>query len=150
MHKQIGVVALAITLAIALTGCGTTPGTINGFWTATLTNPAGTPALAFQTTFLQGGGTGLTISNFAFTTSGSCFVSGQTSETGSVSLGGNYNGKVTGSLAMIVTSTVPNANNLLNLKGTVNGGTITGTWTLTGGTGCTGNGTFIATSTRSV
>ena len=150
MYKQLGTIAVLLVCAITLTGCGTTPGSINGFWTATLTNPAGTPVLAFQTTFLQAGSSGLTISNFAFTTSGSCFVSGQTSETGSFSLSGNYNGKVTGSLAMIVTSTVPSSNNVLNLKGTVNGGTITGTWTLVGGSGCTGNGTFIATSTRSV
>jgi hypothetical protein len=31
---------------------------------------------------------------------------------------------------------------VLTLIGTVNGNTISGTWNLTGSTGCTGNGTF--------
>ena len=146
MYKQLGTIAVLLVCAITLSGCGNLGGNINGNWAATLTNPAGTPVFAFQTTFLQTGVNGLNISNFAFTTSGPCFASGQTTETGSFSLSGNYNGKVTGSLAMLITTTFPSNNNVLNLKGTVNGNRITGTWTLTGGTGCTGNGTFVATA----
>lgn len=148
MYKQLGTIAVLLVCAITLTGCGnsSSSGNINGNWAANLTNPAGTPVFAFQTTFLQTGGTGLNISNFAFTTSDPCFATGQFTETGSFSLSGNYNGKVAGSLAMLVTTTFPSNNNVLNLKGTVNGNTIAGTWTLTGGAGCTGNGTFTALS----
>jgi hypothetical protein len=41
----------------------------------------------------------------------------------------------------MVTSGNPSGNTL-TLNGTVNGNTITGTWQLVGGTGCTGNGNF--------
>ena len=144
MYKHLGAIAALFVCAITLTGCGNLGGgNINGNWTANLTNPAGTPVFAFQTTFLQTGTNGLSITNFAFTTSSPCFPAGQTSETGSFSLSGNYNGKVTGSLAMLITTTFPSNNNVLNLKGTVNGNTINGTWTATG-SGCSGNGTFVA------
>jgi len=68
-----------------------------------------------------------------------------------VSLSGNYNGNVTGSFGMNITDMLPGgASNALALQGTVTGGHITGTWTLTGGSGCTGNGIFTRTdpSTR--
>jgi hypothetical protein len=35
--------------------------------------------------------------------------------------------------------------NTLALAGTTSGNTISGTWTLTGSSGCTGNGTFTMT-----
>ena len=72
-------------------------GNINGNWTATLMNSGGSPTFAFTTSFTQSSGTGLNVVNFTFTTPGACFDSQQTTETGSFSLSGNFNGRVTGS-----------------------------------------------------
>src|SRR5271168_4260261 len=105
MHKQVGImVVLALGLITAGCGAGTSssasPSTINGTWSATLTNPDGSPAFAFNTSFTQsGGGNTLTFNNLSFTTSGSCFAS-PTSETGSFGFGGNFNGNVTGTFSM--------------------------------------------------
>jgi hypothetical protein len=44
---------------------------------------------------------------------------------------------------MIISTTFPGgSNNVLTLQGTVNSNTISGTWSATGLTGCSGNGTF--------
>jgi hypothetical protein len=140
---MVAVFALGLTLA----GCGNSTGNVNGNWTATLiTPPAGTPVFAFSTMLTQGSGGTLSFTNFTFTTAGTCFATGPFSETGSVSLSGNYNGTATGSIALTISTMFPAAtNNVLVLMGNVNGRTITGTWTLTGGSGCTGNGNFTAT-----
>ncbi len=146
MHKPIGIIVL-MALSVAMAGCGSSggpgSGNINGTWSATLTNTDQTPAFTFSTTFTQGSGSTLSITNFTFTSSSPCFASGQTSETGTFGLSGNFNGTVMGTFAMTITTLFPGAtNNVLTLTGTVNGNTISGTWTLTGLTGCSGNGTF--------
>ena len=144
MLKQLGMVAVCL-LGFMLAGCGKGSGNVNGNWTATLISPPdATPVFAFTTTFTQGSGGTLGFTNFTFTTAGTCFATGPFSQTGSVSLSGNYNGNVTGSFAMTVTTMFPTTNNMLTLMGTVNGNTVAGTWTLTGGTGCSGNGNFTA------
>ena len=152
MHKQIAAIVLLATVLLALgltmSACGSgnnSPGSgnINGTWTATLTDTGGSPVYTFSTSFTQGSGSTLNITNFTFTSTGPCFASYQTSETGSFGLMGNFNGNVTGTFEMIITTMFPGAtNNVLTLQGTVTGGTISGNWTLTGGTGCSGNGTF--------
>ncbi len=44
---------------------------------------------------------------------------------------------------MTISTVFPALNNVLTLQGALNGdGSIAGTWTLTGQTGCTGNGNF--------
>ena len=133
-------------LALSMAGCGNNSsgsGNINGSWAASLTNTDGSTAYAFTTTFTQGSAGALTVTNFTFTSTGPCFATYSTSETGSFGLSGNSNGNVKGTFGMTVTTLFPApTNNLLTLQGTVNGGTISGTWTLTGGTGCTGNGSF--------
>ena len=152
MYTKIGMVAM-LALGITLAGCGygshNGNGNVNGNWTATLISPpGGTPVFAFSTMVTQGSGGTLTFTNFTFTTAGTCFATGPFSETGSVSLSGNYNGNVTGSFATTISTMFPVAtNNTLALMGTVNGNTIAGTWTLTGDTGCSGSGTFTATRT---
>lgn len=135
--------AILLILAFLLAGCGSssTNGNINGNWTATLTNPNGQTEFAFTTSFTQGSGSSLNVVNFTFTTSGSCFTT-PTTETGSFALSGDFNGNVTGQFGLTITTTSLSPNNVLTLQGAVTGGTITGTWTLTGATGCTGNGTF--------
>ena len=143
--KIIGV-ACVLMLGIVLAACGggNSSDNINGTWTAALSNTDGSPAFAFTTTFTQGSGSNLTITNFNFTTSGSCFSSQPVNETGTFALTGNFNGKVSGGFAMTITAT-NDPSDVLTLHGTVQNGKITGTWTLTGSASCTGNGSFTAT-----
>jgi hypothetical protein len=146
--RRLGIVLLT-AFALFLVGCGgenSTPGSgnINGNWTATLNDSGSSPAFTFTTSFHQGGGTDVTVSNFTFTTSSPCFVSGGT-ETASFMLSGNFSGNVTGSFELNIQSETPSGNTL-TLQGTVNNNTISGTWSLSGTTsGCTGNGNFTLT-----
>jgi len=143
--RQVGIVGL-VAFALVLSGCGMNGGggNINGSWAATLMNGAGNPTFAFTTSFTQSNGSTLNIVNFTFTTPGNCFDSQQTTETGSFSLSGNFNGSVSGSFQMTIRTT-GSADDVLTLQGMVNNGKITGTWTLTGSTSCTGNGSFTMT-----
>jgi|HubBroStandDraft_2_1064218.scaffolds.fasta_scaffold00313_7 hypothetical protein len=140
MRKQIGIIVF-LALGLTMAGCGTgSPGSgnINGTWVATLSNSA----YSFSTTFTQSSGSGISVTNFTFTSTAPCFASDATAETGSFTLMGNSNGNVTGSFGMTITAELSGINSVLTLIGTVNGNTISGTWNLTGSTGCTGNGTF--------
>jgi hypothetical protein len=137
-----------------MAGCGgsngsnSTSGNVNGNWKASLTNSDGTPAYAFSTTFTQNGDGTVAVTNFSFTSTGSCFDSPSTTQTGSFALTGNFNGNVSGNFGMTITSGFSGAStqNVLALQGTVSGGnTIAGTWNLTGTSGCKGNGNFTIT-----
>ncbi|HWO31216.1 MAG TPA: hypothetical protein VNO32_20670 [Candidatus Acidoferrum sp.] len=148
MHKSIGIIIL-LAVGIAMVGCssssnnGSNSTNVNGNWSASLTStPTGPTIYAFTTTLAETSGGGLSISNFTFTSAGSCFVSGETSEAGTFTLSGNFNGNVTGTFGMTINST--NANNAtLTLQGGVGpNNTLTGIWTLTGSTACSGQGTF--------
>lgn len=146
MYKQIGMIVL-LALGFTLAGCGSSSmgsnsGNINGTWTAALTNPDGSPAFSFSTTFTQGSSSTLSVTDFTFTSTGSCFASEQTSQTGSFSLSGNFSGNVAGTFGMMITTMSTGTKNVLTLQGSVAGNTISGTWTLTGATGCSGNGSF--------
>ena len=145
MKHFLGLVFL-LALATAGAGCGSSSNSnsnnsINGNWTANLTNPDGSPAFSFTTDFTQQSGNSISVTNFKFTTDSPCF-SGGTTETGSFGISGNFNGSVAGTFGMNVASTSSGTNNKLSLQGAVSGNTITGTWTLTGASGCSGNGTF--------
>ena len=133
--------ALLVTAVMTLVGCGSnsTPGNINGHWTAVLTDTT----FNFGTSVVVNNDGTLSVSNFSFSTNSPCFVSGET-ESGSFAFTGNFNGKVTGSFTLKVVSGSPSGNTL-SLTGTVSGDTITGTWSLTGGNGCTGSGNFTMT-----
>ena len=145
--RQTGIMAVVLfATVLASCGGGNGRGNINGNWTATLTNADGTPALAFNTSFMQGSGTALNVVNFSFTTSGSCFGSQQTTETGSFALTGNFNGNVSGAFTMTIATTAVEKD-ALTLQGMVNNGKITGTWSLTGTlSSCTGGGSFTMTT----
>ena len=147
MHKLFAIITL-LTLGLTLTGCGNTRGNIDGNWTTTLiTPPGGTPVFAFQTNFTGSGGGAFTVTSITFTTAGTCFNTPPFTKTGTVSLTGDYNGHVTGSFGLTITTQFTSGtNNVLTLNGAVTNNTITGTWTLTGSNGCSGNGIF--TSTR--
>lgn len=140
--------ALAGLLALALivTACGNTAnstnGSINGNWTATLLDTNNKPTFGFTTSLSETGSNGLVVANFNFTTSNSCFGTGST-ESGGFTLGGNFNGNVTGTFTMTIQSPKTSGSNTLVLQGSVNNNTVSGTWVLTGtGSGCTGSGNF--------
>jgi hypothetical protein len=144
--RRFGVV-LFIAFGLFLVGCGGensgpgSSGNINGNWTATLNDTGNSPVFTFTTSFHQGNGTDVSVTNFTFTTSSPCFVSGGT-ETAEFMLSGNFNGSITGSFDLHIQSATPSGNTL-TLEGTVKNGVITGTWMLSGVTsGCTGNGNF--------
>jgi hypothetical protein len=149
MYKPFGLMILLL-LGLLTTGCGSSnsnSNNINGTWTANLTNPNGSPAFAFTTDFTQQSGDSVTVTNLKFNTSSPCF-SGPTTQTGSFGLAGNFNGNVTGTFGMNISTMFPSGtNNQLALQGTVNGNTVAGTWTLTGTSGCSGNGTFTMNKT---
>ena len=152
--KQLGVL-FVLLIGIALIGCGSNhsnASNINGTWNATLTSGGNSTVFAFQTSLKENSDGSVTVSNFKFTTDtpGSSFqwkwgagVSGET-ETGSFTVGGDFDGNVKGAFGMNVQSGDPSGNSLA-LNGTANGNTISGTWNLTGIGGCTGNGTFTMT-----
>lgn len=146
MKMKLAGIAL-VGFALILLGCGNSSSSkgsnINGNWTASLTDAHGTQVLAFNTSINESSNSTLSISNFSFSTNSACFVSGET-ESGTFALAGNFNGNVAGKFGMNVASGSPGGNNL-TLSGTVNGNTISGTWSLTGSPGCTGNGTFSMT-----
>ena len=140
--KQFAAVVL-LSVCLLSVGCGNNSGdplNINGTWNATLSENGNNTVFSFGTSLVVNGDGTLTVTNFNFTTNSPCFVSGE-SESGSFTLSGNFNGNVTGHFNFVVQSGSP-AGNTLTLSGTANGNTISGTWTLTGGTGCTGSGTF--------
>jgi hypothetical protein len=135
-----------VFICAALIGCGSNSSNasnVNGTWNATLASGGNTTVFSFGSSLHVNGDGSLTVSNFQFTTNSPCFVSGET-ESGSFTLSGNFNGAVNGKFGMSVLSGNPSGNTLA-LSGTANGNTITGTWTLTGSGGCTGNGTFTMT-----
>jgi hypothetical protein len=139
-------VAFVLLIGIVLTGCGSdskNASNINGTWNATLVSAGNQTIFAFGTDLKVNGDGSLSVSNFSFTTNSPCFVSDET-ESGSFTLSGNFNGMVNGKFGFAVQSGSP-AGNALALSGTANGNTISGTWTLTGSGGCTGNGTFTMT-----
>jgi hypothetical protein len=139
-------VALLLAAGLVLVGCGSNnsnSSTINGSWTAVLTNSSDeSQAFTFTTSVTENNDGTLSVTNLTISSS-SCFVSGET-ESGSFALGENFNGNVTGQFQFKVMSASP-SNNVLTLTGTANGNTIKGTWTLTGGTGCQGSGNFTMT-----
>ncbi|HXM23365.1 MAG TPA: hypothetical protein VN948_19065 [Terriglobales bacterium] len=146
--KQFGI-AIVLALGLVLAACGggnsSSSATVTGNWTATLTNTDGTPALfGFTTSLTQSSGTVVTGTNLSFTTSNTCFTSGG-SQTGSFVLSGNFNGNITGTFQLTITSGTPPGNTLTLQQGMVNNNTISGTWTLTGTGGCTGAGNFTMT-----
>jgi hypothetical protein len=143
--KQLGFF-LPLALAVMLTACGSSSknNSINGNWSATLTNPNGSPAFAFTTSLNQASGTAVTVTNLTFTTATPCFTAGGTA-TGGFTVSGTTNGVTTGSFSLTIQSGMP-AGNVFSLTGTLNNNSIAGTWTLTGVTsGCTGSGSFTMT-----
>ena len=135
--------AMLLMVCLTLVGCGlgsSDSSNINGTWNATLIDTNDTTVFSFGTSLVVNNNGSLSITNFNFTTNSPCFVSSGT-ESGSFTLSGDFNGNVNGKFGFVVQSSSP-IGNTLTLSGTANGNTISGNWTLTGGTGCTGSGSF--------
>ena len=148
MHKPIWTIVL-LTLVIATVGCSSNNGSntnINGNWSATFTDSQNAPAIyAFTTTFTEASGGAVSITNFTFTSTGSCFVEGQTNETGNFTLSGDFSGNVKGTFGMTISATDSSGSQLVLQGGVGANNTITGTWSLSGSTGCSGSGNFTFT-----
>lgn len=143
---RIGTIVLLV-LGVMLAGCGSnSPQTINGNWTATLT---GAQSFTFSAMLQQGSGSTVTVTNLSLTSAMPCFNSSFAPESATYTSNGVVNGNITGPFSLMITTLFPAQNqNVLTLQGNVNGGTITGTWTLSGGvsTGCAaGSGNFTMT-----
>jgi hypothetical protein len=144
MNKAAAVVLLGITLIFS--GCGsnssTTNANINGTWSAALSNSSSVNMLTFST-HLTGNADGtLGTTSFSLTLNSTPCTFTSSTESGTFMLTGNFNGQVSGKFHYVVMSTGIEVNTL-TLDGTVSGGQITGTWTVSGATAnCAGNGTF--------
>jgi hypothetical protein len=146
-------VAILLLAALLLNGCGgnnttATQTAAGGTWEAQMLGGSGPDSgFSFITQFTIGGGGTLSISTFQFInqSSAQCFPVSGGSQAGTMSLTENTtNFTVTGTFSF----TVQSAGNTLTLNGnvtgtenglngtTLSGGLVTGTWTLTGGTGC--------------
>lgn len=139
-------VAMLLMMGLAMVGCGSNSnngGNINGNWTATLADTSQNPVFNLSMHLTDNGNGTVNVANLTFSSNSSCFVSG-TTETGTFGLTGNFNGNVSGTFGMTITSGSPSGN-VLTLTGTVNGGTVSGKWTLTGSAECTGSGNFTMT-----
>jgi hypothetical protein len=148
-------VAILLLLALLLSGCGssspTLQSTTGGIWEAQLLGGTG-GGFSFITQFTVNSDGSLNITSFQFLNQGTCFTSiSAVTPTGSVLLQLNTNDTVTGTITYVVKAN----GNTLTLNGTVTGtavvasnnssasltgATITGNWTLTGGTGCNASG----------
>ncbi len=132
-----------VFLAATLCACASKPIGINGTWYGTLANSGGSEMLAFTGAFEQGSGSSLNVSGFSITFPSTCFSS-STTETATFSASGSSNGYQTGALQMTISTMFPESvNNVVILNGNRDGtGNFSGTWSMTGVSGCSGNGTF--------
>jgi len=148
-----------VGLELMLIGCGSKSSTTsttqaaNGLWESALVgSDAGVGVFNFTTSFTVGSDGSLSVTYFSFLTTGPCFPL-----TGN-STSGSFDVTATGTTASAnFQFSVQSGGSTLSMTGTATGATdssgnttwksITGTWTLTGGTGCTGSGTFTMTQT---
>jgi hypothetical protein len=158
-------VAILLLVALTLNGCGTTSTPVQtaagGLWSAQMLG-GDSPATgySFITQFTVGGDGTLSVSYFQFLNLSStpCFPINGGTVAGSMILTQNTtNFTVTGTFTL----TVQSGGNTLTLNGTVtgtenglngstlSGASITGTWTLAGGTGCSDSTNTSFTMTQS-
>ena len=131
---------IVLGLAALLAACSTDHSSINGTWTAVLSDTNGAQAFNFTTALTAVSNNGLNVTNLSFNTQEACFP-GTSTATGAFVVSGTFNGVSGGGFQMTVDSS--SGSNQLQLNGTVHNNSISGTWTLTGSTsGCTGAGTF--------
>jgi len=140
--------AVLLLACLSLIGCGSSNSNphmnnVNGNWDATLMSGDNVSMFQFGTSLTADRNGVLTISNFDLTTNSACFADGET-VSGSVTLGADIQASPNGQFGMLIQSNPPSGNKLV-LSGTDKVNTISGNWTLTGSSGCTGAGTFTMT-----
>ncbi len=156
-------VVVVLLVALMLNGCGSSTPTAQtasgGVWQSQMSGGAGeSSGFSFVTQFTVGGNGALSISNFQFLTSGTCFPVNGGTESGTLVLTSNSADVVSGTFSFTITS----GGNTLTLASTsvtgsynpntnepLTGGTIIGTWALQGSTSSCTNamGTFTMTQT---
>jgi hypothetical protein len=135
-------------LALFLVSCGSTPAKkIDGVWIASLQIPDGAVAYTFTVTLTQSTGSTVNVSNFGFTSPAPCFTA-PLGQTATFTASGHSGGYETGPFGMnIATGLMTPVENVLTLSGSRNSsGKISGNWTLTGLSGCSGGGTYTMTA----
>ena len=137
--------AFLFLLASILMSCGSSPKpqAIDGAWRANLQDANSSTAYTFTVVFSQSAAASLDILDFHFVPSALCFPS-STGQSATFSATGHSKGFETGPFTMNVSTAFGTmTENVLALNGTRNSdGTISGTWTLTGQTGCSGGGNY--------
>ncbi len=140
--------AMLIALITICAACGNNNNSSNpnvsGNWSVALLDANGNQQFSFTTSLTQSSNNSVSGENLTFTTNSACFANGGT-ETGALTISGNTSGVTTAGLQLTITSTGASAGNTMTLNGTFQNNTVSGTWTLNGGVGCTGNGTFSMT-----
>lgn len=140
-----------VLLSCFLAACGSTAPAkkIDGVWNANLQNPDSSGAYTFMATLTQSTGSNVDVSNFVFTAAAPCFTDSM-GQTATFNATGHSGGYETGPFGMnIATARGIMVENTLTLTGTRNSdGKISGTWTLTGLSGCSGGGSYTMTAPR--
>jgi hypothetical protein len=141
-------ISLAL-LAFFLVSCGSNSPAkkIDGVWNASLQNPDGSVAYTFTATLTQSTGSMVIVSNFGFTNPAPCFTA-PLGQNATFTASGHSGGFETGPFGMSIgTALMTMQENVLTLNGTRNSdGKISGTWTLTGLSGCSGGGIYSMTA----
>jgi PBP1b-binding outer membrane lipoprotein LpoB len=158
-------VALLLLAALMLNGCGSNPPTVQstagGVWQAELLGGSGDDSgYSFITEFTLNSDSTLSVSSFQFITENSadsgdkpCFPINGGTISGTIPLTVNSNDTVTGTITFVVRDTINGSTLTLdgtvtgtaivgsqNSSATLTGATMSGNWTLTGGSGCDGAG----------
>ena len=133
--------AIVLGLGLLMAACATDRTSINGTWTAILSNNDGSEAFDFTTSLVAISNNGLNVTYLNFNNQSPCFP-GTSTATGAFVVSGTFNGVSSGGFQLTVNSNT--GSNQLQLNGTLHNNSVAGTWTLTGtGSGCTGSGTFV-------
>jgi len=134
-----------LSMGLILAGCGSgshATGNIDGTWSATLSNSTLANDFIFMTHLTVNADDSLGTTSFSLTLDSTPCDFTTTTESGSFTISGNFNGQVSGKFHYVVMSTGTEVNTL-TLDGMVSGGQITGNWTVSGATAnCTGSGKF--------
>jgi hypothetical protein len=143
MRKITAVALLAVSLILSSCGAGShATGNINGLWSATLSNSTLANDFVFMTNLTVNADGSLGTTSFNINVNSTPCTFPTTTESGSFTIMGNFNGQVSGKFQYVIMSTGAEVNTL-TLNGTVQNGQITGTWMVSGATAnCTGTGTF--------
>lgn len=141
-------ISLAL-LAFFLVSCGSSSPAkkIDGVWNASLQNPDGSAAYTFMATLTQSTGSTVNVSSFGFTSPAPCFAA-PLGQSATFTASGHSGGYETGPFGMSIgTGLMTMQENVLTLNGARNSdGKISGTWTLTGFSGCSGGGIYTMTA----